>query len=80
MNQPPQDPRPDLFGAISTVLKEQGAAADAAAAHDRSQQQTALDRDAALYGTPAWDTLPAARQAQVGRHVAAQAAAGTEAA
>lgn len=79
MNQPPQDPRPDLFGAIRAVLTEQHATADAAAADDRAQQHAALDRDAALYGTPAWDTLPAARQAQVGRHVAA-AAAGTEAA
>ncbi|MFD8948537.1 hypothetical protein ACFV0B_06750 [Streptomyces xanthophaeus] len=62
--------RPDLYGAIGGVIAEQQAAADAKSAPEREQHEAALDHDAALYGTPAWDVLSPMRKARVARHVA----------
>ncbi|MFD6972187.1 hypothetical protein [Streptomyces sp. NPDC059949] len=70
MGSQDQHRRPDLYGAIGGVLAEQQATADAQAAPEREQYAAGLDRDAALYGTPAWDVLPPMRKARVARHVA----------
>ncbi|MCY0952094.1 hypothetical protein [Streptomyces sp. H27-S2] len=64
----------DLYTAISDRYVQRQAAADAATAPEREARDAALDRDAALWGTPAWDTLPATRKTRVGQHVAAQRA------
>lgn len=72
MGSQDQHRRPDLAGAIGDIYARRQATADTAAAPARAARDAALDRDAALYGTPAWDTLPAARKVRVGHYVAIQ--------
>ncbi|MER6199819.1 hypothetical protein ABT234_20920 [Streptomyces sp. NPDC001586] len=72
MTTPQENRRPDLYGAIGGALAEQQAAAAAKRAPDREQHEAGLDRDAALYGTAAWDALSPMRKARVARHVASK--------
>lgn len=66
-------PRPDLLAAIHAQYDAKQQAAQDAAAPERARQQAALDRDAALFGTPGWSRLSDMRRRQVadrviGRH------------
>lgn len=70
MGSQDQHRRPDLLGAIGGLLAEQRAAAEAKEAPEREQYAAGLERDAALYGTPGWDSLSPMRKARVARHVA----------
>lgn len=70
MGSQDQHRRPDLYGAIGGVLAERQATADAKSAPEREEFTAALDRDAGLYGTAAWDALSPMRKARVARHVA----------
>ncbi|WP_327169212.1 hypothetical protein [Streptomyces subrutilus] len=68
-------PRPDLLAAIHAQYAAKQQAAEAAAP-ERARQADALDRDAALFGTPGWSRLSDMRRRQVADRVIVRHAAG----
>ncbi|MGW7195999.1 hypothetical protein [Streptomyces chryseus] len=65
--------RPDLYGAIRNDQAAKHAAHDAATAPERQAHEQQLEADAATYGTPAWDALPASRRSIVQQRALANA-------
>lgn len=66
---PEQQPqRPGLHAAIGAAVTAQQTRQDTAQAPARDAFTARIKDDAALYGTPAWDALTAARRELVQQH------------
>lgn len=70
--------RPTLYEGLRNRIKDGQTKAAERSAPDREAFAKKVKTDAALYGTPAWDALPASRKALVAEYTRQSQQGGTD--